>query len=250
MEDKMIRGETSPSPGASQSVQELNTILPRQSVVDVEIPIKGLLVRESVVVCDSSQDQVEAHCSNISHFCTGTYEYPIYVKPGGTAKALTCRLSDIVAFSGKLLMKDFHLMEDVWIDRECERVQPKEPVFVTVQSGVQKTRANLFDLSLSGMCVLIDNKFLPGRRSLINRKLKITMKLPCSRTACQIKGTVVQVRPISDHLVRVGMNISMSKKDEGVIAHYLTERKREILDELFLNFMQLLHHRETKDQYF
>ena len=61
----MIRGETSPSPGASQSVQELNTILPRQSVVDVEIPIKGLLVRESVVVCDSSQDQVEAHCSNI-----------------------------------------------------------------------------------------------------------------------------------------------------------------------------------------
>ncbi len=246
----MIRGETSPSPGASQSVQELNTILPRQSVVEVEIPIKGLLVRESVVVCDSTENQVEAQCSNISHFCTGTYEYPIYVKPDGMTRALTCRLSDIVAYSGKLLMKDFRLMGDVWIERECERVQPKEPVFMTVQIGVQKIRANLFDLSLSGMCVLIDKKLLPGRRSLINRKLKISMKLPCSRAACQIKGSVVQVRPISDHLVRVGMNITMDAKDAGVIAHYLTERKREILDELFLNFMQLLHHRETKDQYF
>jgi hypothetical protein len=46
------------------------------------------------------------------------------------------------------------------------------------------------------------------------------------------------------------MNITMGSKDRSIIAHYLSERKREILDELFLNFTGLLNYRETKDQYF
>jgi len=250
MEDKMINGNDFSSTGLVQNAFDLNTMLPKESVIDVAVPIKGLLLKESVVVCDASENSVEAHTSNISHFCTGSYNYPMFLKLGRADQTLACRLSDIVVYSGKLVMSDFHMMEQAWINRECERVQPKEPIFVSILLGGQKFRANLFDLSLTGMCVLVDKKKIKAKAGLKNKRMTVLTQLPCSQSIMKIRGNVVQVHPISDNLLRIGMNIAIPKKDTQIVEHYLAERKREILDELFLNFMQLLNYREMKDQYF
>lgn len=246
----MINGNDISTMGFTQNAFDLNSLLQKESVVDVEVPIKGLLLKESVVVCDTSPGQIEAHTSNISHFCTGSYDYPLFLKLNRTKNALACRLSDIVVYTGKLVMKDFQMMEEVWVNRECERVQPKDPTFVSVIMGKQKFNANLFDLSLTGMCILTDKKNFKEPRKLYDKKLMVLLQLPNSRLTCKIKGIVVKVRPVSESLLRIGMNIDMLKKDNQIVSHYLSERKREILDELFLNFLQLLNYRETKDQYF
>lgn len=246
----MINGNGVSTMGITENAFDLNSLLQKESIVDVEVPIKGLLLKESVVVCDASPGQIEAHTSNISHFCTGSYDYPLFLKLNRTNKALACRLSDIVVYTGKLVMKDFHMMEEVWVNRECERVQPKEPIFVSVTMGKQKFNANLFDLSLTGMCILTDKKNFKDPRKLYDKKMTVSLQLPNSQLTCKIKGTAVQVRTVSDSLLRIGMNINMLKKDYQVVSHYLSERKREILDELFINFLQLLNYRETKDQYF
>ena len=246
----MINGNGVSTMGITENAFDLNSLLQKESIVDVEVPIKGLLLKESVVVCDASPGQIEAHTSNISHFCTGSYDYPLFLKLNRTKNALACRLSDIVVYTGKLVMKDFQMMEEVWVNRECERVQPKDPTFVSVIMGKQKFNANLFDLSLTGMCILTDKKNFKDPRKLYDKKLMVLLQLPNSRLTCKIKGIVVQVRPVSESLLRIGMNIDMVKKDNQIVSHYLSERKREILDELFLNFLQLLNYRETKDQYF
>jgi hypothetical protein len=229
---------------------ELTSIIQKERVVDVEIPIKGLLLRESVVVCDCSQDQVEAQSSNISHFCTGNFNYPLFIKLNRSDKALSCRLSDLLVYSGKLVLSDFRLMDQGWIDRQSERVQPRLPIFVSVINGKKTTKANLFDLSITGMCILVDQKNIEDSDCLPDSKLQVLLTLPTNKSACKITGTVVQCRSIGNNLLRIGLNISMSNKDRSIVAHYLSERKREILDELFLNFTGLLNYRETKDQYF
>ncbi len=229
---------------------ELTSIIKRERVVDVEIPIKGLLLRESVVVCDCSPGHVEAQSSNISHFCTGNYNYPLFIKLNRKEKALSCRLSDLLVYSGRLVLNDFRIMDQNWIDRQSDRVQPRLPIFVSLVNGKKTTRANLFDLSISGMCILLDKNYIEDPDKILDSKLQILLTLPTSKTACKVSGLVVQCRPIGNNLLRLGMDITMNNKDRSVISHYLSERKREILDELFLNFTSLLNYRETKDLYF
>jgi hypothetical protein len=229
---------------------ELTSIMQKERVVDVEIPIKGLLIKESVVVSDCSPDQVEAQSSNISHFCTGNFNYPLFIKLNHTNKTLSCRLSDLLVYSGKLILNDFRIMDQTWIDRQSDRVQPRLPIFVSMVNDKKITKANLFDLSITGMCILLDKNVVEDTDSLLNSNLQILLTLPTCKTACKITGKVMQCRNVGINLLRVGLNITMSNKDRSIVAHYLSERKREILDELFLNFTGLLNYRETKDQYF
>lgn len=229
---------------------ELTSIIQRELVVDVEIPIKGLMLRESVVVCDCSPDQVEAQSSNISHFCTGNFNYPLFIKLSRNNKALSCRLSDLLVYSGKLILNDFRLMDQSWIDRQSDRVQPRLPIFVSVVIGKKTIKANLFDISISGICILLDKKNVEDPDTLLDSKLQVLLTLPTYKSACKITGHVVQCRHIGNNLLRIGMNITVGNKDRAIITHYLSERKREILDELFINFTGLLNYRETKDQYF
>jgi hypothetical protein len=233
-----------------EASDELTSMIQKESVVDVEIPIKGLLLKESVVVCDCSSDQVEALSSNISHFCTGNFNYPLFIKLNRENKALSCRLSDLLVYSGRLILSDFRVMDQNWIDRQSDRVQPRLPIFVSVINGKKTIKANLFDLSLTGMCVLLDKNSVEEPDNLLDSKLQILLVLPTCKTTCKITGMVVQCRSIGNNLLRLGMNITMGNKDRSIIAHYLSERKREILDELFINFTGLLNYRETKDLYF
>ncbi len=100
------------------------------------------------------------------------------------------------------------------------------------------------------MCILIDKEGIETDGKILGSEVQILLNLPPKKTLCTIEGKVVQSRKISDSLLRIGLDITMPKKDERVVAHYLSERKREILDELFLNFLELLNYRETKDLYF
>lgn len=229
---------------------DLTSIVQKEQIVDVEIPVKGLLLGESVVVCSSSPVHVEAQCSNISHFCTGDFNSPLFIKLNRTNKTLSCRLSDIFVYSGKLIINDFRLMDQSWIDRQSDRVQPRQPIFVSLVNGKKITKANLFDLSVTGMCILLDKNSVVESDLLPDTKHQILLPLPTSKVTCKITGKVLQCKSIGNNLLRIGMQITMGNNDRAIVSHYLTERKREILDELFINFTSLLNYRETKDQYF
>lgn len=246
----MISGDCISTIALKEESAEFSALLRNQSVVDVEIPVKGLLVRESVVLSDCSPGQVEAQCSNISHFCTGSFDTPLFIKLHRTNNVLACRLNDMAIHSGKLILSDFRVMDRVWTDRECDRVQPRQSIFVSVINGRQKLRANLFDLSLTGMGILIDQKGIIGQKDQPGSKLIILLRLPNDDKLCKVEGVVRQSRKMPHNLIRLGLDISMSKREQNIVSQYLTERKREILDELFLNFLGLLNYRATKDEYF
>lgn len=239
-----------PSDVQTKDVLNVSAILQKGSVVDVEIPIRGLLVKESIVIYQSDQNQVAAHASNISHFCTGTYNYPLYIKVQGSNKALSCRLSDLLVSSGRMMLNEFRFIEQPWIDRQFERVQPSSPIFVILSEKDRKFNANLFDLSLNGMCVFTDSSVLERPTPLLGCRFTILLRLPPRNQLCRVPARVRQVRSLNDNLIRVGLQINPERADAAIIAHFLSARKREILDELLLNFRELLNYRQTKDMYF
>lgn len=239
-------------PGMTVDTEAENTrsVLQNESVVEVEIPVRGLLIKESVIVSNCNSDHIEAQTSNISHFCTGTYNYPLFIREQNSNRRLACRLSDLLVYSGKLFLSDVQSLEQSWIDREFERVQPKNPLYATILINKQKVRANVFDLSKNGICILIGKEGFAYEDEPLNKLVQILLRLPAQNTTCKIKGKIVQSRPIGNSLLRIGVETSPTNKDAKIIAHYLTERKREILDDLFVNFLQLMNYREAKDQYF
>jgi hypothetical protein len=197
-------------------------------------------------------NRLEAQSSNVSHFCTGMFNYPVFIRVDKSKKTLVCRLSDLMVYSGRLVLSDFQILDQAWIDRQCERIQPKQPAFVSMIKNTNKTNAKacLFDLSEKGMCVLVEKNELGIQNDPADAEYQIRMELAPNEPPFKVKARVVQKQPLSDGLWRLGMDISLSKKDIKKVAHFLTERKREILDELFLNFLGLLNYREAKDLYF
>lgn len=246
----MLTGEYVSAVAFKDDAASIPEILRNESIVDVEIPVRGLLVKESVVVCNASKNQVEVQSSNISHFCTGTFNYPLFLKVNQGNRILMCRLSDLLVYSGKLFLSDFRFIDQAWINRQWDRVQPKLPLFVSVIKNNKKTKANLFDISQTGMCILIDKSAIEDEQDLIGSEYSVFAHFPPKDALCTINGRVVQSRPISENLLRLGLDIEMPKKESRIVAHYLTLRKKEILDELFLNFLELLNYRDIKDQYF
>ena len=72
----------------------------------------------------------------------------------------------LLVYSGKLILSDFQLDDpNFGLDRQYERVQPKLPVFVTVIDDQLKIKANLIDLSLSGMLPINQPNGHQGSRS-------------------------------------------------------------------------------------
>ena len=246
----MINGDCFPETIEDLDTDDIRSVLHNESIIEVEIPVRGLLIKESVVVSNCDSDHIEAQSSNISHFCTGAINYPLFIRERNTNRTLTCRLSDLLVYSGKLILNDFRSLDQSWIDREYDRVQPKLPLYATMVTHKLRNRANVFDLSRNGICILISKTGFEHQDELLGKLVQILVTLPGQTSGCAIKGKVVQTRPIGKNLVRVGIETSPSKKDAKSIAHYLSERKREILDDLFLNFMQLMNYREAKDQYF
>jgi hypothetical protein len=233
-----------------EDVDDISALLSQDSVIDVEIPMRGLLVRESIVVSRCSRNHLEAQTSNISHFCTGTYNYPLFIKVRGTNKIVVGRLADLLVYTGKLSLNDFQVLNQVWIDRQSERVQPKQPTFVTFIHGKKQIRANLFDLSKNGMGILVDKSIDIEMDEVLNSDILVLLKIPQKNTLCRVPAIVTQIRSISGDLTRIGLKTSPSKADEKILDRYLSERKREILDEVFSNFKEMLNFRETKDMYF
>ncbi len=246
----MINSDCFPEIIEDLDMEDISSVFQSEKVIEVEIPVRGLLIKESVVVSNCDSDHVEAQTSNISHFCTGTYNYPLFIRERNTNRILTCRLNDLLVYSGKLMLNNFGSFDQSWVDREFERVQPKLPLYANMVTQKQRIRVNVFDLSQNGMCLLIGKNGVVRKDEITGKPVQISVTLPGQSSICKIKGKVVQSRSIANNLIRVGIETNPSKKDAKIIAHYLSDRKREILDDLFLNFMQLMNYRETKDQYF
>ncbi|KAF0109992.1 MAG: Uncharacterized protein FD147_1964 [Chloroflexi bacterium] len=233
-----------------EDVDDITALLSKDSVIDVEIPMRGLLVRESIVVSSCSRDQLEAQSANISHFCTGTFNYPLFIKLKGLNKIVIGRLADLLVYNGKLRLNDFRVLNQVWIDRQSERVQPKQPTFVTLSNGRKQIRANLVDLSKIGARVFVNKVGGEESEVIFGSEIFIMMKIPPKNIPYRMPAEVVQIQSVSNELMKIGLRIYPNKTDLKTLDKYLAERKREILDEVFINFKEMLNFRETKDMYF
>jgi hypothetical protein len=246
----MFTGMGEPGVSIFEDSGDISEFLMKDNVLDVEVPVKGLIIKESVVISCASDDHIEAQTDNISHFCTGMDNYPVYIKLEGTNKVIMCKCSDLLVYAARLKFKDFRVIEQPWINRGFDRVQPKSPTFITLTQGHKNVVANLIDISRIGASVFIDRSAAEDAEAFFNSEITITLKVPPNNHLLKIRAKTAHLQAISSELLRMGLRIYPEKDDKKILIQFLQDRKKEILDEIFANFKNLLTFRQTKDQYF
>lgn len=113
-------------------------------------------------------------------------------------------------------------------ERSAVRVEPRETIRVTIASQSQQIVGTLADISAIGLGIYIYplESEHPYKRA---EEVQLIMRLPSSEVS--ILGKVRGLVKIGDYF-RVSVNFLPDQEESAAIAHYIVDRRNEILEEL------------------
>lgn len=144
---------------------------------------------------------------------------------------VSAKLLAINTIMGKLELADLAFTGWHWNERQTDRVQPQEPVYVYIEHKKTPIWANLDNLSPGGISLMIykyqDKLVRLDQGSVV----RLAFQLPGEDSRLDIKGKVIHERQIG-RLGMIGMQLLCSTAQERRLRRYVRLRKAEILDEL------------------
>jgi hypothetical protein len=144
---------------------------------------------------------------------------------------VSARVLECNGTKGLLELADLTFTGRCWKERQNDRVQPRDPIYVHVEHKRALVRANLENLSTGGMslmgCTYRENALHLDHDTAV----RLTLQLPGDDDRMNLKGRVVHARQIGS-LVIVGVQLVAHSAQEKRISQYVKARKIEILAEL------------------
>ena len=112
--------------------------------------------------------------------------------------------------------------------RSFIRVQPKNKIEVLLKKDSQKFQAELYDISLRGLCVI-------GKRSDLNVTDIITLEFILKTDKPHFfitQGEIKSITKLDSKTFRYHIHFELSTHYEYILAKYITKREKEIVKEL------------------
>jgi hypothetical protein len=136
----------------------------------------------------------------------------------------------------EVILTNFSPAGKAFIERTHLRVQPKEPVNVSILSGDGAITGTMADISLSGAGVFVFGAYISGQFSVdlagVTR-VGLDLSLPGSDQSIHLIGTISSMtREKGMKMSRIGIKISPEPVFETALMKYIDQRQVEILDEL------------------
>lgn len=208
---------------------------------------KGIILTQPVQVCNILPGRVIFQAPE--PVLSFTLKEKIILYSPAFWETLTARLLSINTVLGKMELSDLTFTTRIWNDRQDDRVQPRDPIYVYGELNNEPIRANLDDLSMGGMNLMVNahkGKLLALKH---DSSVRLTMQLSGDDTRLDVKGKVIHSRKVG-MLVFVGVQLTVSSAQEKRIYRYVMARKAEILAELERNFQEVHEHRWMASTYF
>ncbi len=131
----------------------------------------------------------------------------------------------------KLELTELALTRRCWRERQHDRVQPRDPVFVHVSQKKSVFRANLDNLSAHGMSLMTCRYGDQALQIDPDAPVRLTFQLPHDHTQLDIKGKIIHSRR-TGRLSIIGLRLMVNSAQERWVIRYVKARKAEILAEL------------------
>lgn len=222
---------------ASQNVSLLITKAYRGIILSKQI--KTILVNQQRVVfqafdrgiCAALKGRVHLHSQHL-------------IRP------IKARVKDQSVSKGLFSLFHFSYLSGEWKDRSHERVQPKDPTYVTLKYHDLAIRASMVDISLNGMGVLVGKSECNDVEFQPNTSICSDFQTSPSFGWTKLGGAIHYQQQVSDSIVRLGIRLYPKVEQVQQLERYILTRKAEIMDELDQAYLSASIPAGVESQYF
>ena len=148
------------------------------------------------------------------------------------SKPVKARVKDLSPRSGMFSLVDFSFADSGWQERLHERVQTKQPTYVTMRYKEDRFRASLLDISVSGMGLLVGISGNPEIKFQPNCSVCIDFEASPGFKWEKLGGAVHYEKKASRLIVRLGIRLYPKLEQARQLERYVKSRLQEIRQEL------------------
>jgi hypothetical protein len=148
------------------------------------------------------------------------------------SKPVRARVKDLSPSSGMFSLSNFSYVEGGWVERLHERVQTKEPTYLTMRYKENKYRASLLDISLSGIGLLVGISGDPEIDFHPNCSVCIDLQTSPGYKWEKLGGAIHYQQKTSRLIVRLGIRLYPKPEQAHHLEKYIESRLGEIREEL------------------
>jgi hypothetical protein len=174
----------------------------------------------------------------------------VYLHSQLLIRPVKARVKDQSVSKGLFSLFDFSYIHGDWNDRQYERVQPKDPTYVTLNYQNMAIRASMLDISINGMGVLVGSSDDHELEFQPNTSIRLDFQTSSIFGWTKLGGATHYQQKVADSIVRLGIRLYPKVEQARQLETYIDNRKAEILDELNQAYLSASIPAGVERQYF
>jgi hypothetical protein len=174
-------------------------------------------------------------------------EGSVFLRSQAFSTSIVGHVKNMNYVDGTFHLADFSIQD--WKERQSERVQPKEPVYVTLRWRNKEARVCMEDISTIGMGVFAGSEV--GRQIHIQPGLGVHLEFDMAGIPFEnLEGRLLYRQRVGQYVDKLGLRLFPNGKQRRILDQYVTQRRREILEEIGEIYLRSREPRGIESQYF
>lgn len=172
---------------------------------------------------------------------------PVFLRSKAFSTSIVGQVKNMNYVDGIFHLADFSIQD--WKERQSERVQPREPVYVTLHWRNKEARVCMEDISTIGMGVFAGSEV--GRLIHIQPGLGVHLEFDLAETPFEnLEGRILYRQRVGQYVDKLGLRLFPNGKQRRILDQYITQRRREILEEIGEIYLRSREPRGIESHYF
>lgn len=210
---------------------------------------RGISLAQSVHVFSVCEDYIVFRASETRPYALPEFSQ-VFLQHPGLPSIIRAQVQNASLELGTYLISDFSFLENEWVERSAERVQPKLPVYVLLTANRKRMIVTLFDIHASGAAVSMKERYAKAAGIVNGSDIQLNFRLLPAYDLKRLKGTIVNLDHFSGSLMRAGIRLKPDLNQTRQLVSYLNTRRSEIMTELDRAFLRGMEPRRVEDLYF
>jgi PilZ domain len=208
----------------------VKSLASRSETLTMTLSYKGLVLSEPVKVVEVDNEYIVLQAQN-SRACS-VLKKSIHLHSHVFPYPVSAVVVDINQWTGRIKLEQLAFTGSDWKNRNGDRVQPKNPTYVTILNREIRITGLLEDISKTGVGVMAYRLLDRGPGISLGDAIRIDFRLPDQNILFTLKGTVASMSKVGRSLVRIGIRITTRPVQSLHLEEFINFRRSEILTEL------------------
>lgn len=207
--------------------KEIFEIYKNKEKITVYNAYKGIPISYQTNIIDIQNDSIIIN-SSVNFILASKFNNEIYFNQENKNYYFTGEVKDFDLNNKTVTVTNIKKIQRDLPKRKHIRVQPNEEIEVIIIGETNNIKAKLFDISLQGMAIILDNNYFE-----ISEKVETMFTLEIDKKyIMDIIGEIKSITKIDENIYKYHIYFKPNQKDEKILEKYIIKREKEIISEL------------------